>query len=55
MTIKIREWVHANICVRDLSTTIPFYEMLGFEKVATTKPVKKSSHPLHGEPEASLA
>jgi hypothetical protein len=32
MTIKIREWVHANICVRDLSHTIPFYEMLGFEK-----------------------
>jgi catechol 2,3-dioxygenase-like lactoylglutathione lyase family enzyme len=32
MTIKIREWVHANICVRDLKRTIPFYEMLGFEK-----------------------
>jgi catechol 2,3-dioxygenase-like lactoylglutathione lyase family enzyme len=31
MTIKIREWVHANICVRDLTRTIPFYEMLGFE------------------------
>jgi catechol 2,3-dioxygenase-like lactoylglutathione lyase family enzyme len=30
--IRIREWVHANICVRDLARTIPFYEMLGFEK-----------------------
>src|SRR5258705_324687 len=30
--IKIREWVHANICVRDLARSIPFYEMLGFEK-----------------------
>lgn len=29
--IKIREWVHANICVRDLARSIPFYEMLGFE------------------------
>ena len=30
--IRIREWVHANICVRDLDRSIPFYEMLGFEK-----------------------
>lgn len=30
--ITIREWVHANICVRDLERSIPFYEMLGFEK-----------------------
>jgi catechol 2,3-dioxygenase-like lactoylglutathione lyase family enzyme len=30
--IKIREWVHVNICVRDLARSIPFYEMLGFEK-----------------------
>lgn len=30
--IKIREWVHANICVRDLDRSITFYEMLGFEK-----------------------
>jgi catechol 2,3-dioxygenase-like lactoylglutathione lyase family enzyme len=26
--------VHANICVRDMEKTIPFYEMLGFEKFA---------------------
>lgn len=31
---KIRQWVHANICVRDLDRSIPFYEMLGFEKFA---------------------
>ncbi len=30
--IVIRQWVHANICVRDMEKTIPFYEMLGFEK-----------------------
>src|SRR5260370_39434628 len=30
--IRIREWVHANICVRNLARTVPFYEMLGFEK-----------------------
>jgi catechol 2,3-dioxygenase-like lactoylglutathione lyase family enzyme len=30
--IRICEWVHANICVRDLDRTVPFYEMLGFEK-----------------------
>jgi len=34
MTIQIRQWVHANICVRDMEKTIPFYEMLGFEKFA---------------------
>lgn len=32
--IEIRQWVHANICVRDMEKTIPFYEMLGFEKFA---------------------
>ncbi len=26
--------VHANICVRDMEKTIPFYEMLGFEVFA---------------------
>jgi catechol 2,3-dioxygenase-like lactoylglutathione lyase family enzyme len=34
MTIQIRQMVHANICVRDMERTIPFYEMLGFEKFA---------------------
>jgi len=29
--VTIRQMVHANICVRDLDKTIPFYEMLGFE------------------------
>lgn len=29
--IVIRQWVHANICVRSLEQSIPFYEMLGFE------------------------
>ena len=33
-TIRIRQMVHANICVRDLDRTIPFYEMLGFEVFA---------------------
>ena len=33
-TIQIRQWVHANICVRDLERSVPFYEMLGFEKFA---------------------
>ena len=32
--IKVRQMVHANICVRDLEKTIPFYEMLGFEVFA---------------------
>ncbi|MEQ8662701.1 MAG: VOC family protein [Gammaproteobacteria bacterium] len=32
--IQIRQMVHANICVRDLEQSIPFYEMLGFEKFA---------------------
>jgi catechol 2,3-dioxygenase-like lactoylglutathione lyase family enzyme len=32
--ITIRQMVHANICVRDLDKTIPFYEMLGFEVFA---------------------
>lgn len=32
--IRIRQMVHANICVRDLDRTIPFYEMLGFEVFA---------------------
>jgi catechol 2,3-dioxygenase-like lactoylglutathione lyase family enzyme len=32
--ITIRQMVHANICVRDMKRTIPFYEMLGFEKFA---------------------
>lgn len=31
-SIQIRQMVHANICVRDMEKTIPFYEMLGFEK-----------------------
>lgn len=26
--------VHANICVRDMEKTVPFYERLGFEKLA---------------------
>lgn len=33
-SIMIRQMVHANINVRDLEKTIPFYEMLGFEKFA---------------------
>ncbi|MGB1879178.1 MAG: VOC family protein [Gammaproteobacteria bacterium] len=33
-TVKIRQMVHANICVRDMEKTVPFYEMLGFEKFA---------------------
>jgi catechol 2,3-dioxygenase-like lactoylglutathione lyase family enzyme len=32
--VRIRQMVHANICVRDLEQTVPFYEMLGFEKFA---------------------
>ena len=32
--IQIKQMVHANICVRDMEKTIPFYEMLGFEKFA---------------------
>jgi len=32
--VPIRQMVHANICVRDMEKTIPFYEMLGFEKFA---------------------
>lgn len=32
MKMKIRQWLHANINVRDLDRSIPFYEMLGFEK-----------------------
>lgn len=32
--IQIRQMVHANICVRDMDKTIPFYEMLGFEVFA---------------------
>ena len=32
--IEIRQMVHANICVRDMDKTVPFYEMLGFEKFA---------------------
>lgn len=32
--IRIRQMVHANICVRDMDITVPFYEMLGFEKFA---------------------
>jgi catechol 2,3-dioxygenase-like lactoylglutathione lyase family enzyme len=31
---RIRQWVHANICVRDLERSVPFYEMVGFEKFA---------------------
>jgi catechol 2,3-dioxygenase-like lactoylglutathione lyase family enzyme len=34
MKIEIRQMVHANICVRDMDKTVPFYEMLGFEKFA---------------------
>lgn len=34
MRIQIRQMVHANICVRDMERTVPFYEMLGFEKFA---------------------
>lgn len=33
-TIQIRQMVHANICVRDMDRSVPFYEMLGFEKFA---------------------
>ena len=33
-TVHIKQMVHANICVRDMERTIPFYEMLGFEKFA---------------------
>ncbi|MGD9603453.1 MAG: VOC family protein [Gammaproteobacteria bacterium] len=32
--IRIRQMVHANICVRDMERSLPFYEMLGFEKFA---------------------
>jgi len=32
--IQIRQMVHANICVRDMEKTVPFYEMLGFEVFA---------------------
>lgn len=32
--IRIRQMVHANICVRDMERTVPFYEMLGFETFA---------------------
>ncbi len=32
--VQIRRMVHANICVRDMERTVPFYEMLGFEKFA---------------------
>ncbi|MCB1749208.1 MAG: VOC family protein [Gammaproteobacteria bacterium] len=32
--IRIRQMVHANICVRDMEKTVPFYERLGFEKLA---------------------
>ena len=31
--VQIRQMVHANICVRDMERTVPFYEMLGFERV----------------------
>ncbi len=30
-SIQIRQMVHANICVRDMEKSVPFYEMLGFE------------------------
>lgn len=33
-TIQIRQMVHANICVRDMDRSVPFYELLGFEKFA---------------------
>lgn len=33
-SISILQWVHANICVRDMERTVPFYEMLGFEAFA---------------------
>lgn len=33
-SVQIRQMVHANINVRDLEKTVPFYEMLGFEKFA---------------------
>jgi catechol 2,3-dioxygenase-like lactoylglutathione lyase family enzyme len=32
--IQIKQMVHANINVRDMDRTVPFYEMLGFEKFA---------------------
>ena len=32
--IRIEQMVHANICVRDMEKSVPFYEMLGFEKFA---------------------
>jgi predicted lactoylglutathione lyase len=31
---RIRQWVRANICVRNLDRSVPFYEMVGFEKFA---------------------
>lgn len=33
-SIQIKQMVHANICVRDMEKTIPFYELLGFETFA---------------------
>lgn len=33
-TVAIRQMVHANINVRDLERSLPFYEMLGFEVFA---------------------
>ena len=33
-SVQIRQMVHANINVRDMEKTVPFYEMLGFEKFA---------------------
>lgn len=32
--IQIRQMVHANLCVRDMEKSVPFYEMLGFETFA---------------------
>lgn len=29
--IAIRQWIHANICVREMARSVAFYEMLGFE------------------------
>lgn len=29
--IEIRQWIHANICVRDMERSVAFYEALGFE------------------------
>lgn len=29
--IEIRQWIHANLCVREMARSVAFYERLGFE------------------------